>query len=76
MLLHAGTAVDRRVLSQLSKPRHIRPALKALVDFLRKARRDNPLKRLAASSPKANETITSPRVCSGERQGALVHGFV
>jgi DNA-binding transcriptional LysR family regulator len=31
--------------------RHIRPALKALVDFLRKARRDNPLKRLAASPP-------------------------
>jgi hypothetical protein len=53
MSLHAGTAVDRRVLSLLSEPRRIRPPLKALVDFLREARRDNPLERLAASSPKA-----------------------
>jgi hypothetical protein len=65
--LHAGAAVDRRVLSLLSEPHDIRPAVKALVDFLREARRDNPLKRLAALSPKANETTTFSRVCGGER---------
>jgi hypothetical protein len=37
----------------LSEPHDIRPALNVLVDFLREARRDNPLKGLAASSPRA-----------------------